>query len=148
MLSRMRKSQAGLTLVEIAILLVIVCLVVALIYPSVIGRLDEVRVAQARTDLDELAHALERYRFDNQIYPTTEQGLQALIEKPDTEPVPKNWSDGGYLKKARRSEDPWGNPYQYDSPTGTVQFSLFSLGSDGQPGGEGHAADIHHVPAG
>lgn len=131
-------SEAGLTLLEMIVVLVIIAIVAGLVTMNVIGRPDQARVTTTKTNLASLSSALKMYRLDNGQYPTTQQGLKALVEKPVTPPVPAAWPDGGYV-----SEDPvdaWGNPYVYSS-TG-ASFELKSLGKDGQPGGEGLDADL------
>jgi general secretion pathway protein G len=133
-----RDSEAGLTLVEMIVVLAIIALVAALIVPNVIGRPDEARVTVANTDIRTISAALKMYRLDNGSYPTTAQGLKALAEKPTTPPLPSNWSGEGYLGEVPL--DPWGNPYAYTS-TGSA-FTLKSLGKDGKPGGEGLDADL------
>lgn len=131
-------GEAGLTLVEIIVVLAIIALVAALIVPNVIGRPDQARVTTATTDIASISGALKLYRLDNGGYPTTSQGLRALVERPATPPVPVSFPEGGYLSQT--PVDPWGNPYVYES-TGS-SFSLTSLGRDGKPGGEGLDADI------
>lgn len=142
-----RRSDAGVTLIEMMVVLVIIAVVAAIIVPNVVGRPDEARVAVARTDIQAIGSALELYRLDNQTYPTTSQGLAALATRPTSPPEPRNWVEGGYLKTL--PEDPWGNAYLYRSPGEVNGFDLVSLGSDGQPGGDGTAVDIGHgQPAG
>jgi general secretion pathway protein G len=141
-LARRRKvataDDAGLTLVEMIVVLAIIALVAALIVPNVIGRPDQARVTTANTDLRTISAALKMYRLDNGGYPTTDQGLKALAERPNTPPLPSAWSPEGYLPQV--PVDPWGNPYVYQAtPSG---FALRSLGKDGQPGGEGLDADL------
>lgn len=137
-----RRGDAGVTLIEMMVVLVIIAVVAAIIVPNVIGRPDEARVAVARTDIRAIGSALELYRLDNQTYPTTEQGLAALATRPTAPPEPSNWASGGYLSSA--PTDPWGNPYLYRSPGETGAFDLVTLGADGAPGGDGTAADIQH----
>lgn len=140
-----RASDAGVTLIEMMVVLVIIALVAAIIVPNVIGRPDEARVAVLRTDLRSIGSALELYRLDNQTYPTTAQGLAALATRPTAPPEPANWVTGGYLPQVPM--DPWGNAYIYRSPGEGGAFDLISLGADGQPGGDGTAADISHLQA-
>ena len=137
-----RRSDAGVTLIEMMVVLVIIALVAAIIVPNVIGRPDEARATVAQSDIRAIASALELYRLDNQSYPTTAQGLAALAEKPTAPPAPRNWVQGGYLTSV--PVDPWGNDYLYRSPGDRGAFDLVSLGSDAAPGGEGPAADIVH----
>jgi general secretion pathway protein G len=136
---RVPKGQEGLTLVEMIVVLAIIALVAALIVPNVIGRPDEARVTVANTDIRTISAALKMYRLDNGQYPTTQQGLRALVERPTTPPVPRNWSGEGYLSDI--PTDPWGNPYSYTSPA-PGGFDLKSFGADGRPGGEGLDADL------
>lgn len=133
--------EAGLTLVEMIVVLAIIAIVSALIVTNVVGRPDEARVTVAKTDLKTISAALKMYRLDNGDYPTTQQGLAALAEKPTAAPHPANWSSEGYLPQV--PVDPWGNPYAYKSPGASgTGFDLTSLGKDGKPGGEGLAADL------
>ena len=133
-----RAAQAGFTLIELMVVLVIIGVLAALIVPNVLERADDARVTAARTDVNNIMQALKLYRLDNQRYPTTEQGLQALVTKPTTEPVPPNWKP--YLDKL--PNDPWGRPYVYLNPGVKGEVDVMSYGADGQPGGEGKNADI------
>lgn len=133
-----RLRQAGFTLIELMVVLVIIGVLAALIVPNVLDRADDARVTAARTDIGNLMQALKLYKLDNQRYPTGEQGLDALIHKPSTSPVPANWRP--YVEKL--PNDPWGRPYQYANPGVKGEIDVFSLGADGQPGGEGVNADI------
>ena len=132
-------NDDGLTLVEMIVVLAIIALVAALIVPNVIGRPDQARVTTAGTDLRTISAALKMYRLDNGGYPTTAQGLKALVEKPATPPLPTAWSPEGYLPQL--PVDPWGNPYVYAAPA-PGGFALKSLGKDGREGGEGLDADL------
>ena len=134
------QSQHGFTLVEVLIVVVILGILAAAVVPNLMGRPDEVRVQTAQSDLVAISQALDMYRLDNFQYPTTEQGLEALVERPTSFPEPKNYPDEAYLDKA--PTDPWESPYIYERLSGT-EFTLFSLGADGAEGGEGIAADIH-----
>jgi general secretion pathway protein G len=136
----LRDDEAGLTLVEMIVVLAIIALVAALIVPNVIGRPDEARVTVANTDLRTISAALKMYRLDNGDYPTTQQGLAALSAKPTAPPLPRSWSSEGYL--AQVPVDPWGNPYVYRSPAPSGGFALLSHGKDGKEGGEGLDADL------
>lgn len=138
--SRRRRRRKGLTLVEMIVVLAIIALVAVMIVPNVIGRPDQARVTVAKTDLKTIAAALRMYRLDNGDYPSTDQGLQALVERPTTEPVPGNWNSEGYLPEAPR--DPWGRDYVYRSPGRAGGFDLLSYGKDGEAGGEGLDADL------
>lgn len=132
--------QGGFTLLEIMVVVVIIGILAALVVPNIIGRPDEARQIAARQDVASLMQALKLYRLDNQRYPTTEQGLQALVVKPTTGPIPPNWKAGGYLE--RLPKDPWAHPYQYLNPGVHGEIDVFSYGADGAPGGEGIDADI------
>jgi general secretion pathway protein G len=132
--------SAGFTLIEIMVVIVILGVLAALVVPQIISRPDEARVAAAKVDIATLTQALKLYRLDNQRYPTAEQGLQALVTKPATAPLPPNWKTGGYLDHL--PNDPWGHPYQYANPGLHGEIDVYSFGADGQPGGEGFDADI------
>ncbi len=133
-----RIRAAGFTLIELMVVLVIIGVLAALIVPNVLDRADDARVTAARTDINNLMQALKLYRLDNQRYPSGEQGLQALVTRPQAEPVPPHWKP--YLEKL--PNDPWGRPYQYVNPGAKGEVDILSLGADGQPGGEGRDADI------
>lgn len=137
-----RNPQAGVTLIEMMIVLVIIGIVAALVVPNVIGRPDEARVAVAGADLKTIAASLEMYRLDNRTYPTAAQGLAALTAMPVDPPVPVNWVSGGYLPTL--PTDPWGNAYVYLMPGPNGPYELISLGADGVAGGDGVDADIRH----
>jgi len=132
--------QRGFTLIEIMIVIVILGILAALIVPKFMDRPDEARAVAAKTDIAALTSALKLYRLDNQRYPTTEQGLNALVTRPSVAPEPINWKPGGYLE--RLPNDPWGNPYQYLNPGLHGEIDVFSFGADGKPGGEGNDADV------
>ncbi len=133
-----RKPARGFTLIELMVVLVIIGVLAALIVPNVLDRADDARVTAARTDVNNLMQALKLYKLDNQRFPSTDQGLQALVSKPATPPVPPNWKP--YLEKL--PNDPWGRPYQYINPGVKGEVDVMSFGADGQPGGEGKNADI------
>jgi general secretion pathway protein G len=135
-----RKRHSGFTLIEVMIVIVILGVLAALIVPKVMGRPDEARVAAARQDISTIMQSLKLYKLDNRRYPTTEQGLAALVQKPSQAPVPQNWTAGGYLEKL--PNDPWGQPYQYLNPGLHGEIDVMSFGADGQPGGQGVDADI------
>ena len=138
--SRATSRHAGFTLIEIMVVVVIMGVLAALLVPRLMGRTDDARILAAKQDIATLMQALKLYRLDNQRYPTTEQGLQALIARPTNGPQPANWKTGGYID--RLNKDPWGNPYQYASPGTRSEVDIFSYGADGQPGGSGNDADI------
>jgi general secretion pathway protein G len=133
-----RPLAPGFTLVEVMVVVIILGVLAALIVPRVVGRTDEARGVAARQDIASVMQALKLYRLDNSRYPTTDQGLMALVEKPSLDPVPGNWKS--YLD--RLPKDPWGNPYQMLSPGVHGEIDVFTLGADGQPGGSGPDADI------
>lgn len=135
-----RTKSRGFTLIEIMVVVVIMGILAALVVPKLMGRTDDARILAAKQDIATLMQGLKLYRLDNQRYPTTEQGLQALVSRPVNGPVPGNWKTGGYLD--RLNKDPWGNPYQYLSPGTRGEVDIYSLGADGQPGGTGNDADI------
>jgi general secretion pathway protein G len=140
---RLRSSGArGFTLIEIMVVITILGILAALIVPRVVGRTDDARIAAARQDIASIMQALKLYRLDNGRYPTTEQGLESLITKPASEPVPMNWKQGGYLDRSSVPKDPWGHPYQYLNPGLRGEIDVFSFGADGQSGGQNTDADI------
>lgn len=132
--------QRGFTLLEVMVVVVILGILAALVVPNIIGRPDEARAVAAKQDIASILQALKLYRLDNHRYPTTEQGLQALVVKPTTAPVPENWKAGGYVERVPK--DPWGRPYQYLNPGLHGEIDVFSHGADGAPGGEDRDADI------
>jgi general secretion pathway protein G len=135
-----RARQRGFTLIEIMVVIAILGILAALIVPKIMSRPDEARRVAAKQDIGSIMQAMSLYRLDNGRYPTQDQGLRALVEKPATDPVPNNWKDGGYLE--RLPVDPWGNPYQYLSPGTHGEIDIFSFGADGKAGGEANDADI------
>lgn len=135
-----RKKQAGFTLIEIMVVIVIIGILASVVVPRVMDNPDKARTAKAKHDIQALESALDIYRLDNFTYPTTDQGLEALIMKPSGSPEPKNWKNGGYIKKLRK--DPWGNDYLYMHPGQHGEVDIYSLGADGAPGGDGVFADI------
>jgi general secretion pathway protein G len=136
----MSKQQKGFTLIEIMVVVVIIGLLATLVLPRVMGRQEQAFIAKAQSDIQALSSALKFYKLDNFSYPSTDQGLQALVSKPSGDPVPKNWKKGGYIE--RLPNDPWGNAYQYLSPGEKMEFDLWSWGADGIEGGEEGDADI------
>ncbi len=130
----------GFTLIEILVVITIIGILAALIVPRIMDRPDQARATAARADVNAIMGGLKLYKLDNGTYPTNEQGLLALVKKPDRGDIPRNWKPGGYLEKL--PQDPWGHDYQYINPGIRGEVDVFSLGSDGQPGGEGYAADI------
>jgi len=132
-------QQRGFTLIEIMVVVIILGILVAMVAPNVIGRIDDAQMTKAKTEIRTMESALKFFRIDNFSYPTTEQGLDALVNKP-TDPNIRNWKAGGYID--RMPNDPWNRPYLYLNPGTHGEFDLYSLGRDGQPGGEGIDADI------
>jgi general secretion pathway protein G len=132
-------SQRGFTLIEIMVVVIIIGLLAAVVVPQFLGRVDDARIAKAKQDIQALETGLTMFKLDNFSYPTGEEGLKALVEKPN-DPNIKNWRAGGYLK--RLPKDPWGNDYQYQYPCTHGNVDIFSFGADGQAGGEGVNADI------
>ncbi len=138
---RPARRRGGFTLVEIMVVVVIIGILGALVVPKLIDRLSEARVGAAKQDITTLMQALKLYKLDNQRYPSTEQGLQALVTKPTSGPAAPGWKAGGYIEKL--PNDPWKKPYQYLSPgVKSTDFDIYSLGADGAPGGTGYDADI------
>jgi general secretion pathway protein G len=135
-----RVPERGFTLIEIMVVVIIIGLLAAVIVPQVINKVDEARISKAKADIQSLETALTMFRLDNSKYPTTDQGLQSLVVQP-TDPSIRHWRIGGYLQRV--SKDPWGNDYQYVFPgTHGKEYDLYTLGADGQPGGDGVNADI------
>ncbi len=132
------RRQAGFTLIELMVVVVILAILAAFVVPMVMDRPDEARIVKAKQDIASISSALNLYKLDNYRYPTTDQGLEALVKKPSTEPIPPNWKP--YLKQLPK--DPWGRPYLYVSPGEHGPFDLYTLGADGEEGGEGADADI------
>ena len=137
---RWRNPTAGFTLIEVMVVIVILGVLAALVVPRVLSRPDEARVVAAKQDIVVISQALKLYRLDNQRYPSAEQGLQALVAKPELQPVPPNWKPGGYLERLPR--DPWGNAYIFVNPGLHGEIDVLSTGADGKTGGEGLDADI------
>ena len=132
----------GFTLIEIMVVITILGVLAALIVPRVVGRTDDAKIAAAKQDIASIMQALKLYRLDNGRYPTTDQGLLALIAKPTAEPVPSNWKQGGYIERSTVPTDPWGEPYKFLNPGIRGEIDVFSLGRDKTNGGEGPDADI------
>lgn len=134
------RQSRGFTLIEIMVVVVIMGILAALVVPKLMGRTDDARIAAARQDIATIMQSLKLYRLDNHRYPTTEQGLQALVVKPTSGPAADGWKTGGYVD--RLPKDPWGGDYQYLSPGIHGEVDVFSYGADLQPGGAGNDADI------
>jgi general secretion pathway protein G len=133
-------SSRGFTLIEVLVVVAILGILAAIIVPRIMDRPDEAKRVAAKADVGALVQALKLYRLDNGFYPSTDQGLAALAQRPTTNPVPGNWKQGGYLE--RLPKDPWGGDYQYLNPGLHGEIDVFSLGADHARGGEGNAADI------
>jgi general secretion pathway protein G len=133
----------GFTLIELMVVIVILGILAGLVLPRFMGRTEEAKRTKAKLQMENLEAALKLYKLDSGSYPTTEQGLEALVQKPATGVIPKNWREGGYLERAQIPLDPWGKPYVYLSPgVKNKDFDLKSLGADGEVGGEGENQDI------
>lgn len=137
---RHSRTVRGFTLIELMIAVVIIGILAAIIAPNVIGRLHDAKVSAAKQDVATLVQTLTMYKLDNSRFPSGEQGLKALVEKPVLPPLPNNWRSGGYLP--RLPNDPWGNPYQFANPGLHGDIDVYSFGADGKTGGEGEGADI------
>ncbi len=136
-------NQKGFSFLELMVVVVILGILATYIAPRYIGRTDDVKIVKAKADIASLETSLKLYRLDNGNYPTTEQGLLALVEKPTTDPVPQKWSEKGYLEKSRVPKDPWGREYLYLSPGVHDDYDIISYGADGAPGGEKKNQDIN-----
>ena len=136
-------NQHGFSFLELMVVVVILGILATYVAPRFMGRTDEAKAVKAKVDISALETTLKLYRLDNSHYPTTEQGLAALIEKPTIEPIPLNWKEKGYLDKGRIPKDPWGREYLYFSPGVHDEFDIISYGADGIAGGEGINADIN-----
>ncbi len=144
MLQKLRYDNRGFTLIELMVVIIILGVLAMWVAPKIMGRPGEARQVKALLDIQNLETALKLYKLDTGMYPTTEQGLQALVEKPETGNVPKKWKDGGYLEKSRVPKDPWGNEFIYLSPGLKGDFDIISYGLDGVPGGEKENKDINN----
>ena len=138
------RSQRGFTLIELMVVIVILGVLAGLIIPRIMGRPEEARRMKARVQIESIETALKLYKLDNGSYPSTEQGLQALIEAPTVGQLPRAWREGGYLEKGRVPKDPWENEYVYLSPGVHGDFDISSYGADGEPGGEDENKDINN----
>ena len=135
-----QRFESGFTLIEVMVVVIILSILAAVVIPRIMDRPDEARVVKAKQDIRALEAALNLYKLDNYTYPTTDQGLESLVRKPTSLPEPRNWKPGGYVD--RLPKDPWGNDYQYLSPGQNGAIDLYSLGADGQLGGDGTGADV------
>ena len=137
------KTTHGFTLIELMVVIVILGILVSFIAPRLMGRPDEAKQVKARIQMESLETAIKLYKLDNGMYPATEQGLQALVEQPQTGTLPKKWRKGGYLEKGKVPKDPWGNEFIYLSPGAQGDYDIISYGADGVPGGEEFDKDIN-----
>jgi general secretion pathway protein G len=140
MMRRVTLNEKGFTLIEIMVVIIILGLLVAIVAPKILGRTDDARVTAAKLQVRQIEEALHLYKLDNGVYPSTEQGLDALVNKPSVGDVPMRWREGGYVPKI--PQDPWAHSYVYISPGAHGDYDLSSNGADGEPGGEGKNADI------
>ncbi|WPD21522.1 MAG: type II secretion system major pseudopilin GspG [Candidatus Electrothrix aestuarii] len=138
-----QRDERGFTLIELMVVIVILGILAGMIVPKIMDRPEEARRTKAGVDISALSQALKLYKLDNGKYPTTDQGLQALVEPPSTGQLAKKWREGGYLDKANVPKDPWDNDFIYISPGTHGDFDLMSYGPDNEPGGEGMDADIN-----
>lgn len=141
--SILRRNHSGFTFIELMVVIVILAILAVTIGPRILGRTGQAKQVKARVDMAALETALKLYKLDNGFYPATEQGLDALVTPPDSEPAPKNWRRGGYLEKGQVGRDPWKNAYVYLCPGVHEEFDLISYGADGVPGGEDENRDIN-----
>jgi len=137
-----RTCEKGFTLIELMVVIVILGILAAIIAPRIVGRTDDAKVTEAKVQIKNFETALKLYKIDNGTYPGTEQGLEALVAKPEAGKVPQNWREGGYLEKKKVPNDPWGAPYIYASPGASGDYDILSYGADSARGGEGFDADI------
>jgi general secretion pathway protein G len=144
MRNKINYDNRGFTLIELMVVIIILGILAMYIGPKIMGRPEEAKQVKAKVDIAALETALKLYKLDNGVYPSTEQGLLALVEQPETGNVPKKWREGGYLEKKRVPKDPWGNDFVYISPGVQGDFDIISYGSDGVPGGEGQNKDINN----
>ncbi|HXE97200.1 MAG TPA: type II secretion system major pseudopilin GspG [Dongiaceae bacterium] len=135
-------NKKGFTLIEIMVVIVILALLAALVGPKLMGRTDDAKITDARVQIKNIETALKLYKLDTGNYPTTEQGLAALVSIPTVGVIPKNFKEGGYLESKKIPKDPWGNDYLYVSPGEHGDYDLYSYGADGVKGGEGKNTDI------
>jgi len=144
MLRKLRYDNRGFTLIELMVVIIILGILAMWVAPKIMSRPGEARQTKALLDIQNLETALKLYKLDNGMYPSNEQGLQALVEKPETGTIPRKWKPGGYLEKGKVPKDPWGNDFIYLSPGLKGDFDIISYGLDGVPGGEDENADVNN----
>jgi general secretion pathway protein G len=135
-----RRDQRGFTLIEILVVVAIIAIFATVVAVNVAGEVPKAKITKAKSDISAIESALDQYKMDNSVYPSTEQGLQSLLQPPSSGRVPRHFRDGGYIK--RMPQDPWGNPYVYASPGVHGDVDIWSYGADGAPGGEGADAEV------
>ena len=136
-------DNRGFTLIELMVVIVILSILAVWVAPKIMGRPEQAKQVKAQVDIQGLETALKLYKLDSGMYPTTEQGLEALVAAPDSGKAPKNWREGGYLEKDKVPKDPWGNNFVYLSPGTHGEYDIISYGADGEPGGENYNKDIN-----
>ena len=142
-MERCTRNEAGFTLIELMVVIIILGLLAGIVMPRIVGQTDKARYEATRAQMRILEDALKRYKLDNSVFPTTEQGLEALVRRPTSGVLPRGWPEGGYLDKQEIPRDPWGNAYIYISPgQHSPDYDIKSLGADGMEGGDGYNADI------
>ena len=144
MLEKLKNENQGFTLIELMVVIIILGILAMWVAPKIMDRPGEARQMKVRLDIQNLETALKLYKLDNGPYPGTEQGLQALVEMPESGTIPKKWKKGGYLEKGKVPKDPWGNDFIYLSPGLKGDFDIISYGADGVPGGEDENKDINN----
>jgi general secretion pathway protein G len=140
----LHSDNRGFSLIELMVVVIILGILAMYIGPKLMGRTEDAKITQAKIQIESLETALKLYKLDNGVYPTTEQGLQALVEQPDSGAVPRKWRKGGYLEKGKVPKDPWGNEYIFLSPGTNGDYDITSYGADGVPGGEDENKDINN----
>lgn len=138
----LRTNAKGFTLIELMVVIVILSILAVYMVPKIMGRPEQAKQLKAKVDMQALETALKLYKLDNGDYPTTQQGLEALVKPPDSGPDADNWREGGYIEKGKISDDPWGNDYVYLCPGTHGDYDIVSYGADGEPGGDGKNADV------
>jgi general secretion pathway protein G len=136
-------DNRGFTLIELLVVMLILGLLIGIVGPKLIGRSDDAKVNAAKIQIASIVSAIKMYKLDNGTYPSTEQGLEALVSPPQSGDVPKHWRKGGYLEKGKVPKDPWGNEYVYLCPGAHDDFDITAYGADGVPGGDGYNKDIN-----